>query len=82
MYGAIVSPHWPEDTSPVVEPSRLAIYRDMYPIRMFEAMSVDFPALALFLGEEKFNDLAGRFTEVHRRRATRSTGSATRFPSS
>jgi hypothetical protein len=65
MYGAIVSPHWPEDTSPVVEPSRLAIYRDMYPIRMFEAMSVDFPALALFLGEEKFNDLVARFTEAH-----------------
>lgn len=65
MYGAIVSPHWPEDTSRVVEPSRLAIYRDMYPIRMVEAMAVDFPALALFLGDEKFNDLVIRFTEVH-----------------
>lgn len=65
MYASIVSPQWPDDTSRLVDPSRLAIYRDMYPIRMHEAMAVDYPALAKFLGEEKFHELVDRYTEHH-----------------
>ena len=57
MYGAITSTQWPEDTSRVVDASRLAIYRDMYPIRMHEAMAVDYPAMTKFLGEHDFNHL-------------------------
>jgi len=65
MYDAITSPHWPEDTSRLVDPERIAIYRDMYPIRMYDAMAVDYPAIAQFLGEEKFHDLVTRYSEVH-----------------
>ena len=65
MYGAITSEEWPEDTSRVVDPSRLAIYRDMYPIRMHEAMAVDFPAMAAFLGDHDFNHLIDHYTELH-----------------
>jgi len=65
MYDSIVSPHWPDDTSRLVDPSRLEIYRGMYPMRMHEAMAADYPALAKFLGEEKFNELVDRYTESH-----------------
>lgn len=65
MYGAVTSPHWPDDTSRVVDPSRLTIYRDMYPMRMHEAMAVDYPAMMKFLGEDEFNDLVDRYTESH-----------------
>ena len=65
MYDAIASPHWPDDTSRLVDPSRLEIYRGMYPLRMQEALAVDYPAMAKFLGEEKFNDLVARYTEFH-----------------
>jgi len=65
MYASIVSPQWPDDTSRLVDPSRLAIYRDMYPMRMHDAMAVDYPALAKFLGEEKFHELVDRYTEHH-----------------
>ena len=65
MYDAITSPHWPEETSRLVDPERIAIYRDMYPIRMYDAMAVDYPAMAEFLGEDKFRDLVTRYTEVH-----------------
>jgi hypothetical protein len=65
MYGAITSADWPEDTSRVVDASRLAIYRDMYPIRMHEAMAVDYPAMMKFLGEHDFNHLVDHYTEHH-----------------
>jgi len=65
MYGAITSAEWPADTSRVVDASRLAIYRDMYPIRMQEAMAVDYPAMAQFLGEHDFNHLIDHYTEDH-----------------
>lgn len=65
MYDAIASPHWPADTSRVVDASRLEIYRGMYPVRMQEALAVDYPAIAKFLGEEKFNDLVAHYTEHH-----------------
>jgi hypothetical protein len=65
MYASIVSPQWPDDTSRLVDPSRLAIYRDMYPMRMHDAMAADYPALAKFLGEEKFHELVDRYTGHH-----------------
>lgn len=65
MYESIVSPHWPDDTSRLVDPSRLEIYRGMYPMRMHEAMATDYPALAKFLGEETFDELVDRYTETH-----------------
>jgi len=65
MYEAIASPQWPADTSRLVDPDRLAIYRDMYPIRMYDAMSVDYPAIAKFTGEEKFGELVTHYTESH-----------------
>jgi hypothetical protein len=65
MYEAIAAPQCPEDTSRLVDPGRLEIYRGMYPIRMHEAMEVDYPAIARFLGEEKFHELVARYTGVH-----------------
>ena len=33
---------------------RLDIYRDMYLLRMEEALAIDYPGLKHFLGEEEF----------------------------
>ena len=38
-------------------PERVAIYHDMYPLRMAEALQSDYPALAHYLGEQGFRDL-------------------------
>jgi len=65
MYDAIAQPQWPEDTSRVVDASRLEIYRGMYPIRMQEALAADYPAVAKFLGEDEFNHVVAHYTEHH-----------------
>jgi hypothetical protein len=44
---------------------RLDIYRDMYLLRMEEALSTDFPALKHFLGEDGFMQLVTRYTDAH-----------------
>ena len=44
---------------------RLQIYRDMYPLRMVEALLADYPALAHFLGEERFERLVREYVRVH-----------------
>lgn len=44
---------------------RLEIYRGMYPLRMREALESDYPALAHFLGHERFDALACAYVAVH-----------------
>ncbi len=56
----------------VVEPNerltaeqRLQIYRNMYPIRMRQALSVDFPVLHRVMGEEAFLEFITAYTETY-----------------
>ena len=44
---------------------RLDIYRDMYLLRMEEALSIDYPALKHFLGAEQFMRLVARYVDLH-----------------
>jgi hypothetical protein len=44
---------------------RLDVYRDMYLLRMEEALSVDYPSLKHFLGEDGFMHLVARYVEVY-----------------
>jgi len=44
---------------------RLNIYREMYLLRMEEALSSDYPALKHYLGEEEFMRLVARYVEVY-----------------
>jgi Putative DNA-binding domain len=44
---------------------RLDIYREMYLLRMEEALSTDYPALKHFLGDEEFMRLVARYVEVY-----------------
>ena len=44
---------------------RLDIYRDMYLLRMEEALSIDYPALKHFLGAEEFMLLVERYVDLH-----------------
>ncbi len=43
---------------------RIAIYQEMYPLRMHEALESDYPALAHFLGEERFDALVRDYVQV------------------
>ena len=61
-----------EDARAIVRPSqtltafeRLDIYRDMYLLRMEEALSADYPALKRYLGDEPFLQLVERYVEVY-----------------
>lgn len=61
-----------DEARTVVRPSktltpleRLDIYRDMYLLRMEEALAIDFPALKHFLGEDQFMKLVARYTDAH-----------------
>jgi hypothetical protein len=48
--------------SHTLEPeARLDIYRDMYEVRLIEALEGDYPALAALLGHAKFHKLAGAY---------------------
>jgi hypothetical protein len=74
MLGAIaapVPPH-PGDVAAHILPSaalepeeRLELYRDMYEIRMVEALEADYPALRAFLGHSKFHRLAWDYIQAH-----------------
>ncbi len=47
------------------EMERLMIYRQMYPLRMEEALSVDFPVCKELLGRRNFMNLVEDYVEVH-----------------
>lgn len=42
---------------------RLDIYRDMYLLRLEEALAIDYPALKRFLGDDEFERLVARYVE-------------------
>jgi len=44
---------------------RLDIYRDMYLLRMEEALSIDYPSLKHLLGDDEFMRLVARYVEVY-----------------
>jgi hypothetical protein len=44
---------------------RLQIYRGMYPARMHDALLADYPALAHFLGDARFERLVREYVAVH-----------------
>lgn len=44
---------------------RLEIYAEMYPLRMVEALRADYPALASFLGDERFERLVRDYVAAH-----------------
>ena len=44
---------------------RLAIYHDMYPLRMYDALAGDYPGLEHFLGEDAFRRLVAEYTATH-----------------
>ncbi len=44
---------------------RLDIYREMYLLRMEEALTTDYPALKHFLGDEDFMKFVARYVEVY-----------------
>jgi hypothetical protein len=62
----------PEDIERVIRPSRtlsaaerLDVYHGMYPLRMREALEADYPALAHFLGDERFEALVRAYVQAH-----------------
>src|SRR4051794_2420708 len=74
MHDAIVAPMPPlaDDVSRRILPSRtlapnerLDIYRDMYAIRMEEALEVDYPAVAALLGHHDFHHLVNAYVQRH-----------------
>jgi len=44
---------------------RLGVYQDMYALRMSEALETDYPALAHFLGRERWEALVRDYLQVH-----------------
>jgi hypothetical protein len=44
---------------------RLAVYQEMYPLRMQEALSADYPGLAAFLGDHLFGHFVADYVAVH-----------------
>jgi hypothetical protein len=74
MLGAIAAPlpPHPADVAAQILPSstlepeeRLELYRDMYEVRMVEALEGDYPALRAFLGHAKFHRLAWDYIQAH-----------------
>ena len=60
------------DATRIVKPSatmtpleRLDVYREMYLLRMEEALEVDYPALARHLGEDGFTRFVARYAEAY-----------------
>jgi hypothetical protein len=49
----------------LTEMERLMIYRRMYPLRMEEALSIDFPACRKLLGSKVFSGLVEDYVEAH-----------------
>jgi len=74
MMEAISAPLPPRaaDVEKIILPShtlepleRIELYRDMYGVRMIEAMEADFPAIAAYLGHHKFAHLVHDYTQRH-----------------
>jgi len=74
MMGVIVAtqPPPPADVAAHILPSatlepeeRIELYRDMYELRMIEALEGDYPALRAFLGHAKFHRLAWDYVQMH-----------------
>lgn len=74
MHDAITAPRPPvaADVERHILPSRtldaeqrLSIYRDMYAIRMEEALEVDYPAVAALLGHHDFHHLVNAYIQRH-----------------
>jgi hypothetical protein len=52
--------------SKTMEPlERLAVYQEMYPLRMHDALEADYPGLAAFLGHERFSDFVLAYVTAH-----------------
>ena len=52
--------------SKTMEPlERLAVYQGMYPLRMRDALTADYPGLAAFLGPRRFADFGAAYVAVH-----------------
>ena len=52
--------------SPTMAPlERLAVYQEMYPLRMQDALAADYPGLAAFLGDHLFGHLVADYVAVH-----------------
>lgn len=69
---AAPAPPPPSDVAAHILPSatlapeeRFELYRDMYEIRMVEALENDYPALRAFLGHAKFHRLAWDYIQAH-----------------
>lgn len=51
--------------SPTLTPAqRIAVYQEMYPLRMYDALAADYPGLEHFLGE-RFSDFVVAYTAAH-----------------
>ena len=62
----------PADIERVILPSktltaveRVGVYQGMYLLRMIEALEGDYPAVAHFLGDDEFAELAARYSAAH-----------------
>jgi hypothetical protein len=52
--------------SKTMEPlERLAVYQDMYPLRMHDALAADYPGLRAFLGHHPFEHFVADYVAVH-----------------
>ncbi|MCC6391964.1 MAG: putative DNA-binding domain-containing protein [Bryobacterales bacterium] len=59
---------FPEVVAPsraLTSTERIGIYRDMYLLRLREALRADYPLLLRFLGEERFHALADDYVHTH-----------------
>jgi hypothetical protein len=74
MHAAIVAPRppSPRDVAKYILPShtlapeeRLELYRDMYAVRLIEAIEGDYPAVAALLGHRGFHALSAAYIERH-----------------
>ena len=59
---------------------RLAVYQEMYPLRMHDALAADYPGLAAFLGDERFFEFVRAYVAVHPSRSYTFTHLGARVP--
>jgi hypothetical protein len=77
----------PEEIGRVILPSktlspveRMGVYQGMYLLRMVEALENDFPAVAHFLGAERFAELVAAYVAAHPSRSYTLNRLGDRFP--
>lgn len=61
--------HWIEESPPLDASTRLSVYGDGYFLRLFEALTSDFPAVERALGADDFRVLAANYLETNRSRS-------------